>query len=202
MPIYKSKNENFFKKWTPEMAYILGFFAADGNLTIGKRGNYYIEFTSCDKDILEKIKNEIGSNHKISLRKWQKQNHKDCFRIQIGSKVMFQDLINLGFKPRKSSKLIYPQIPPPYFPHFVRGYFDGDGHVVSGIYKKRDRKKNSKLLFSGFTSGTKKFLERLKNDLTKHNIVKGGTLYYQKGYRLNFSINDSLNLYKFPCQVI
>ena len=68
MPIYRAKNENFFKTWIPQMAYVLGFFAADGNLTLGKRGNHFIEFTSCDKEIIEKIREAMGCTHKISIR--------------------------------------------------------------------------------------------------------------------------------------
>lgn len=179
------------------MAYVLGFFVADGNLTLGKRGNHYIEFTSCDKEILERIRKSLDSNHKISARKLQKENHKICYRIQVGSKIIFEDLVNFGFKPNKSKRLAYPKVPSAYFHHFVRGYFDGDGHVTEGFYKSRDRKKPKHLLFAGFTSGTKSFLEKLKYNLTKVRIVNGGTLYYSKGYRLNFSISDSLNLYKF-----
>ncbi|MBI4991769.1 MAG: hypothetical protein HZB99_00945 [Candidatus Harrisonbacteria bacterium] len=196
MPIFRTKNENFFKKWSPEMAYVLGFFAADGNLTLGKRGNHYLEFTSTDKDILEKIKRYLNSNHKISSQK-RRENWKTIYRIQIGSKEMFNDLFSLGFWPNKSKTLTYPKIPNKYFKHFVRGYFDGDGHVTKGIYKKKGRSAFSKLIFSGFTSGTRNFLEQLKNNLIKLHIIKGGTLYYSKGFRLNFSINDSLSLYKF-----
>ena len=56
MPIFKRKNEDFFKKWTPEMAYVLGFFTADGNMIKNKRGSHFIEFYSTDRDIIEKIK--------------------------------------------------------------------------------------------------------------------------------------------------
>ena len=55
-PMFRAVQHDFFKKWSSEMAYVLGFFAADGNLTIGKRGNYYLEFNSTDKDIIEKIR--------------------------------------------------------------------------------------------------------------------------------------------------
>jgi len=178
------------------MAYVLGFFAADGNLTIGKRGNHYIEFTSCDKVILGRIRIALDSDHKISLRK-RIGNHKQCFRIQIGSKILFGDLVSFGFTPNKSKKLAYPKIPNEYFRYFVRGYFDGDGHVTTGTYKKSDRNKFIRILFSGFTSGTRSFLERLKDNLMKLQIVKGGTLHYSKGYRLNFSTGDSLRLYEF-----
>ncbi|PIP28260.1 MAG: hypothetical protein COX29_02045 [Candidatus Moranbacteria bacterium CG23_combo_of_CG06-09_8_20_14_all_35_22] len=69
MPIHKTKNENFFKKWSPEMAYVLGFFAADGCMIKNNRGAYFIEFQITDKDILLKIKKLLGSNHKITERK-------------------------------------------------------------------------------------------------------------------------------------
>jgi hypothetical protein len=48
MPIYRAKNENFFKKWSPEMAYVLGFFTADGNMLKNKRGAHFIEFNTTD----------------------------------------------------------------------------------------------------------------------------------------------------------
>jgi DNA-binding transcriptional regulator WhiA len=56
MPIHKEINRNFFKKWTPEMAYILGFFTADGSMFKNKRGSYFVEFEITDKELLEKIK--------------------------------------------------------------------------------------------------------------------------------------------------
>jgi hypothetical protein len=48
MSIYRAKNENFFKKWSPEMAYVLGFFTADGNMLKNKRGAHFIEFNTTD----------------------------------------------------------------------------------------------------------------------------------------------------------
>jgi len=56
MPIFRTKNEDFFKKWSPEMAYVLGFFAADGNMLKNRRGAHFMEFTSTDKDIIVKIR--------------------------------------------------------------------------------------------------------------------------------------------------
>lgn len=196
MPVYKTLNKNFFKKWSPEMAYILGFFAADGNLTLGRRSNHYIEFTSTDPKIVFKIRDLFGSNHKITKRK-RDYNQKDSFRIQIGSRTMFQDIKNLGFTPNKSKTLRYPNIPKEFFRDFVRGYFDGDGHVITGVYKKRNRAKSNRILHSGFTSGTEEFLKKLHNDLLQKNIVRGGSRYHSKGYRLSFAKFDSMRLYKF-----
>jgi len=55
MPIYKKVNINFFKKWTPQMAYVLGFFTADGSMIRNKRGTCFIELEITDKELLEKL---------------------------------------------------------------------------------------------------------------------------------------------------
>ena len=47
------------------MAYVLGFFAADGNMRINNNGGHYIDFTSCDKEILEKIRFVMQRFNKI-----------------------------------------------------------------------------------------------------------------------------------------
>lgn len=69
MPIARKKDDNFFKKWSPEMAYVIGFFTADGCMIRNKRGAHFIEFQITDKDILIKIRKVLQSNHKISIRK-------------------------------------------------------------------------------------------------------------------------------------
>ena len=182
------------------MAYVLGFFAADGNMIRGKRGNHYISFYSCDREIIEKIRRVMGSEHKIYCKKSRKENHKNCYQIQIGSKKIFNDLILLGLTPDKSLTLKFPKIPDCYLADFIRGYFDGDGHVSTGFYTRYDRpveaaKKH--ILFAGFTSGSRIFLESLHAVLHYEGIVRGGTLYFLKGYRLSFSSQDSLRLYNF-----
>ena len=65
MPIYKKVNKDFFKKWTPEMAYVLGFLFADGNIIYTKRNTWFWSIQITDKEILEKIKMEINSSHII-----------------------------------------------------------------------------------------------------------------------------------------
>lgn len=92
-----------------------------------------------------------------------------------------------------------PNIPNKYFHHFTRGYFDGDGNVTVSKYIRADRNnKKSRTILSGFISGSKKFIKKLRINLKKMAGIEGGTLYYHaKGYRLYLSVNDSLILYKF-----
>ena len=74
MPIHKEVNINFFKQWTKEMAYVLGFFAADGYMTINKRGGQFWCIQITDQQLLNSIRKVIESNHKIGIRLPRKTN--------------------------------------------------------------------------------------------------------------------------------
>lgn len=180
------------------MAYVLGFFTADGNMIKNRRGAHFISIEITDIDILEKIKEMIGSNHKISIRE-RKFPSKIAYRLQIGSKEIFNDLLKLGLTPAKSKTIDLPKIPDTYFPHFVRGYFDGDGSVIIADYIRKDRNnKKSKTILSGFTSGSKEFLQNMQVQLKEIAYITGGTFNFSSGgYRLYFSVKDSLKLYNF-----
>lgn len=195
MPIFKTINENFFKAWSSDMAYVLGFFAADGSMYETRRGTHFIEFQITDKELLYSIRAAIGSDHKITERKGRKTTHKELYRLQIGNKVIFRDLSVLGFTQAKSKTMTLPIIPRAYFGDFVRGYFDGDGHIFIGKYFRADRSKLKRVILSGFTSGSGLFLEQVYKQL-KARGIKGGTLHYSSGgYRLAFSGADSRTLY-------
>ncbi len=181
------------------MAYVLGFFTADGNMIRNKRGGYFIEFISIDYDLIEKIRTLLRSDLKISVRKHRNEKWSTCYRLQVGSKEIYHDLLRLGMTPNKSKSVQMPNIPLEYLGHFVRGYFDGDGNVSSGSYARKDRKKRlSKIILSGFISGSKQFLEQFHNSLKNFAGIKGGTLYHHdRAYRLYFSIRDTMALYRF-----
>ena len=175
------------------MAYVLGFFAADGNVIKNKRGGEFFSIQIKDKDILIKIRETLNSDHKIGIKKPKKGNI--LYRLQVGSKEMCEDLRRLGLKEDKTHHLESPEIPKEYFGDFLRGYFDGDGNVWTGEYHK-DRKTKHEKILSGFTSSSKKFLVRIKEQLFDFGF-KGGSLSCKENYyRLYYSILDSSKLYK------
>lgn len=196
MPIYKKVNKDFFKKWSPQMAYVLGFFAADGYMTENKRGGCFWNIQITDKNLLQNIKKVIKSEHKISVRKG-KGKESDLYRIQIGSKEMYHDLYNLGMRQNKNKSITIPCVPDMYFKDFVRGYFDGDGNVWVGRMHKK-RKVSTLVISSHFTSCSIKFLKKLQTKLESFGI-RGGCIYRpEKNYsRLQYSIKNSLKLYNF-----
>lgn len=180
------------------MAYILGFFAADGYITVNKRGGQFFSIQITDKELVESIKKVMNSNHKIGVRIPIKKSDSILYRIQIGSKEMCEDLRKLGFCERKTKNMVIPQIPKKYFSHFVRGYFDGDGNVWKGFIHK-NRKTQHVVLQACFTSCSYLFLEMLQSRLAKNKII-GGSLFRSKKKqfsRLKYSTKNTLKIYNF-----
>ena len=196
MPMIRSLNQNFFKKWSSEMAYVLGFFAADGSMLRNGRGAHFIEFTSTDRVLIEHVQRVVGSGHLIKSRE-RGGRCKTAFRLQIGSKNWFEDLSKLGFTQHKSNELAFPEMPPEYFRDFVRGYFDGDGCVYFKSHFAKDRNKERWVFQTLFTSGSRVFLEKLLSEVRVYGVQGGRIATKSKsGYDLVFSWKDSLALYR------
>jgi len=119
-------DEAYFQKWSFRMAYILGFIIADGCIIKGTYKGYSdsLKFgvQKSDIDILEKIKKEFSSEHKISL-------YKNAAHLSIASQKIADDLKNLGILYRKSLRETIPNIPSKYLKDLLRGIFDGDGSI-------------------------------------------------------------------------
>lgn len=194
MPIYKRVNKDFFKKWSREMAYVLGFLYADGNIIFTKRATWFWSLQINDKDILEEIKKTINSEHVISKKK-RYNNKKQSYRLQIGSKEMCEDLLRLGLIERKSKTILLPKISKKYFPDFLRGYFDGDGGVWVG-FKNKQKIHKTYIISTAFTSGSKEFLVDLRKNLVEYGVLGGSLVQKERGFDLKYSIKDSLILYK------
>ncbi len=177
------------------MAYILGFFAADGYVTLNKRGGQFWSIQITDRDLLYAIRKTIASEHKIGERVGR-GNEKAQYRLQIGSIEMCNDLRSLGFCAQKTKNMVIPNVPKKFLGDFTRGYFDGDGNIWSGLLHK-ERKTKTATLFIAFTSCSVPFLMELKKRLGIFCL--GGCIYRSKRnyVRLQYSTVDSLKLYDF-----
>jgi hypothetical protein len=129
----KTKNENFFEKIDSEYkAYFLGYIVADGSLL---KNSNKIQFTinSQDDYILEFFKNIINSSnivrrYEIYDKRTNKTYNSSVFGIT--SKKMRDDLSDKGINSDKTTNFIWPKnIPDNLIHHFLRGMFDGDGHI-------------------------------------------------------------------------
>ncbi|MDP3696491.1 MAG: LAGLIDADG family homing endonuclease [Candidatus Taylorbacteria bacterium] len=178
------------------MAYVLGYIFADGSIYKNPNGYYYLEFTSTDRELIEKVRTLMGSNHKIGFRKRSAKNPKwkDSYRLQISARDVRDDLARFGVVQNKSLVMEFPEIPRKYFSHFLRGYFDGDGNVNFGRYWRKDGNIWRWVFTTRFISGSKSFLLGLHKFLA--GVVKGGFIYKKnRGYELTFSTHDGFALF-------
>lgn len=191
-------DKDFFKTWSQEMAYVLGFITADGSLEDASylRGRY-IRIYSKDKDILEKIKMVMNSGHRIVaiepkqfLLRGKQYQSKRKYMLRIGNHELYNDLIKLGITPRKS-KTIQLLSPPKFFSqYYLRGYLDGDGC----IYCNTDRGRLRVI----FTSGSKKFLEKLStiiNALLNLEVKKVSR--NKHAFQIRYSTRESIPLLRY-----
>ena len=164
---------DYFKNWSVEMAYLLGFICADGHIA-SSRNSLLIQLHKKDKYILENFMKFMKFEGKL-----YDYSSKTTCTLHISSKEITQDLMNFGLTRHKSQELKWiEQTPDQYVSHFVRGYFDGDGHV--GLAQAHNP--NNKKLIIKLVS-TLPFIERLKIEFQKHygsecgSIVDNNTYY-------------------------
>ena len=64
----------------------------------------------------------------------------ESFGVDITSAKLCADLVNLGIGYNKSyAELHIPNMDKSLIPHFIRGYFDGDGSFVASVKKPNNR---------------------------------------------------------------
>lgn len=120
--------DDYFKTQCHNMAYILGFLASDGNVA-KKENRIQIQLAEYDKEILEKINNELGNTRPIKICP-RNDGHTDNAVLTFYSSTIKKDLAHYNIIPEKTSVL-----KPPYFLQqkyiisYIRGYFDGDGSI-------------------------------------------------------------------------
>ncbi len=114
-------DEDFFKRWDHDVAYVLGYIAADGCVRTHK---YELKLKSIDYDLLQYIKDTLKTNYEIKPEK-----NTRCYVLRIMSKEIIKDLLRHGIADRKSLTIEFPNIPDDFFWSYMRGLTDGDGHV-------------------------------------------------------------------------
>lgn len=157
---YFEKNENFFKKQSSDMAWLLGFLAADGN--VSKTSNRIrIELSEVDEEILIKIKELLHLENPI-----YKRENKRGFKfvsLEWSCKEHKEDLALYGIIPNKTYILLPPlALDKKYYIDYIRGYFDGDGTI------NLNKNKNGNSLRWGICGASKEMLawilDVLEND--------------------------------------
>ncbi|MBW3636361.1 MAG: hypothetical protein KY445_07840 [Armatimonadetes bacterium] len=127
-------NHDFFKTFTAESCYAIGFISADGCVSLDKQ-SVSIGLQIRDRSILEALGAAMSSTYPIRESELVTSKVKDgkprrYAKITLRSPEMVSDLISLGVTPRKSLTLKpCREIPAEFERDYVRGLIDGDGWV-------------------------------------------------------------------------
>ena len=188
-----SVNELFFDVWSVAMAYVLGFWFADGYMRKDK--SYRVVFISNDKCALLQIREAMASAHPI-----RKRIGDNTWGVSICSKHLYESLGGRGGNRRKSRNMVFPKIPEKYLSDFIRGYFDGDGSVFRVRYMSTKNHKPRVELRSNFTSGSMAFLKKLMlilNNRLGLTLKKIGVYNGGLSLKLGYATGDTEKLMKF-----
>lgn len=122
-------NEHYFRKWSANMAYVLGFIFADGGIVKITHNGFSDKLgfgqNKKDIDILRKIKQELSAKQTLSIGK-------KYVYFSIYSQIIVDNLKRLEVSYRKSlqkSRGKIPKVPKKYIRDFIRGIVDGDGSI-------------------------------------------------------------------------
>lgn len=178
---YKINQDYFDEIKAPNKAYILGFLCADG---CNHRPKNMVKTTLKEDDIevLEFIKKELECEHPIKTHK-NSNSSSLAVTLSIQNKKISERLEELGCVQNKSLILEFPDwLENNLIPHFIRGYFDGDGYI-------QDPEKRSNCTMITITSsmifvkGLKAYLEDeldLESHIRQTKNPKVGSLYITK----------------------
>lgn len=184
MMLINYKNLDFFHNINiKEKAYWLGFIYADGCI-VNNSYKFTIDLKKNDENHLLKLSKIF--NKELSYPK----NRSTTVRLTISKKQLYIDLVNCGIKTNKSyshNTDVLDFIPSNLINHFVRGVFDGDGHIGS-------KKNKNELHFN--ILGIEEFIIKLQS-LMLSNIqdLSSGKIYLDKSiFRLEYNGRNDIML--------
>lgn len=157
-----SVNENFFKTWTKDSAWVYGWLLTDGSIDEAS-GHIRLMLKQDDKALLEKIKDVMDFNGNI-YDGVHGDGRKHSY-LRICRKSMAEDLFSLGIaRKNKTFNTSLPQLPTDVFWDFMRGVVEGDGCISH-------RTGNTDALCISITGATKQFMIDLQSKLEEHGVA-------------------------------
>lgn len=147
-----------------DLWYIAGLITTDGCLSSDGR---HIDITSKNRKFLVDVRKALGVINKIG-KKFGMKGYR-AYRLQMGNRYLYDFLLSIGLKQRKSLALDKLTVPRQYAHEFVRGVIDGDGCIRRWIHPTNHREQWSLRIYSG----SPRFLEWLHRFIETTFGVRG-----------------------------
>lgn len=180
--------------WTPELAYVVGLIATDGNLSPDGR---HLAIPSKDRSLLESIRTFLGLPNRI---REQSTGPRPIYRLQWGDRVFYDWLVSIGLTPAKSLTLQALAVPDSYFADFFRGCIDGDGSVLrytDRYHAVKNEQYVYERLYVVLVSASRAFLQWIQATITRLVGVRGAISVNRKPaarplYALRYAKRESI----------
>lgn len=176
--------------WCPELAYVIGIIATDGNLSPSGR---HINITSKDVDLIRTVRKLLRLDNKIGKKARGGSQEKKYFVLQFGDIAFYEFLESIGLSRAKSKTMGRISIPDEFFIDFLRGCIDGDGTI--GAFKHPESVRPQIRLC--LTSASPRFLDFMLGSIRRLCGVKGGYIYdmpNKSASILSFGKEDSVKI--------
>jgi len=178
---YTYYDENFFKVWTKEMAYILGIIITDGSMNPTRMS---VDISQKDKKFLNNLSVLLKTNSKINKKD---QIPNAIYTLSLSNKEIYNDIIKLGIHPNKSLNMEYLDVPVEFESHFIRGIWDGNGTIY----------KDNKYYRTKIVSGSEQFIIKLAERLNYYGINTNNIYHKDNYYSLEiYTIINNLKTFR------
>jgi intein-encoded DNA endonuclease-like protein len=154
-------------------SYILGLIYSDGCLSFDQHCHRFkITISLNDIDIMEKVHKLMTPQKKLHEYKHPKGT-RPTYSVISCNEYDIDFIKSMGITERKSCNITFPNIEKRYIPHFIRGYFDGDGSVYVNTTKTNhnDNVKYYSYINASFTTGSLNFADQLNGILNKNDVL-------------------------------
>jgi hypothetical protein len=182
--------------WSPEMAYVVGLMATDGNLA---RSRWGLSLASNDKDLLETVRQCLSLRNAMTP-----YTDSHCYHIQWRDRHLYTWLLAIGLTPAKSLTLGPLNVPDEYFADFVRGCVDGDGTVLVYTDRYHAAKRACYVyerLYVSLASASRPFLDWVRAQVSRLVGPSGAIRHDQRAGRstwtLRYAKADSIRVLRW-----
>jgi Mor family transcriptional regulator len=133
----KTFNYDFFKTESIESAYWAGFIMADGCLNDQHENRNWRTMVLAIGLSMQDIDHLALFAETIGIGKQYIETTFNRAMLRMSHPNFKADFERWGIVPRKTYNFVTPSIPDQLLPHYLRGWFDGDGHVKLSKNKER-----------------------------------------------------------------
>lgn len=174
--------EEVLERWAPELAYVVGLVATDGNL---EKGCNVVTFRSTDWELIENYQRCLRVSVHVVTCTYDEPGWSPLHCVGFSDPAYRAFLEGVGLTPAKTKeRTLGPlKILDEFFRDFFRGVIDGDGYICVRTRKGRNKRELSVSL----PSVCRPFLVWIRDTIARLAAMQGNVYRIPGAFRLDFT---------------